>query len=285
MSESLAQVTGQYPKLSGEKLPSFWGATRDNYLEGFASSAGSSISLPTSETAALTLYSVTGSTLWTKAAPTNVDAAADAWVGFWMNADATLLYVITVDDGTIPDTFFLSSINAAGTVVNIGNDAPSSDFLNEPSWSVDGWIQPDGSGGFKIFSTSATSANNQYAIMNSSGVFTTDPTALYTNSSVSNLVPGYETTDGNLLFRQSFVVANNSIISPVSNKTEASLPYLPLDSNLGAGSSTTWLMDWKDYVVNASNAASVTRGNFKYTPAQAATYVSELLSYSGVTPL
>ena len=45
----------------------------------------------------------------------------DYFTGAYMDSADNLLYLVTVDNGTSPDTYYLSSVNKAGTVSQIGN--------------------------------------------------------------------------------------------------------------------------------------------------------------------
>lgn len=105
--------TGSEPSAVGDPISSFYSAGKADYLEGFSSLPGSSILLPTTNTGNLVLYDSTGSIVFSRA-PSNIVAPMDRWVGFWMNDDATILYVVGRDTGGNPDIYYLVEVNSVG---------------------------------------------------------------------------------------------------------------------------------------------------------------------------
>jgi hypothetical protein len=86
-------------------------------------------------------------------------ASANKWVGFWMdNADA-MLYMLTSNNSTNPDTFYLSKVNEAGTVTAIGNAQlaqASHDNMFHNSFGTQGTFRRlggDGSGNFAMYNS------------------------------------------------------------------------------------------------------------------------------------
>lgn len=65
----------------------------------------------------------------------DINAAVDDWVGFIFDKTDSLIYIVAVDEGTTPNTYYTASVNSSGTVVNIGNAQPSSDFTT----AATGW--------------------------------------------------------------------------------------------------------------------------------------------------
>lgn len=279
--------TGDTPELRGESLPTFRGRNLPNSAPGYASSAGSAILLPISDTSTLSAVDVTGSTLWSFTAASfsaAITGQITSWVGFYMNDAATLLFGVGLDNATTNDTFYLFTINASGTINEIGTDQPSTDFVTEPQWSDFGTIQPDGSGGFEIFSGGSTVANSQFAIINSSGTFTTDPTLVFSNANAAAGVGMYETSGGKILGPLGSSPTTNNTTTNVSNKTDTAfvvLPYNAVKAIDGQGNGFFFLR-WQDFIITwDASAAEQQEGRFKYTEAQVDAFADALLSYGG----
>lgn len=288
MSESLSSVLGNSPTLRGVPLPSFWGKARDNIVEGLDGSVGSSFELPADSTSAITLRDFTGSTIWTLSIA-NVAAAlagsATNWVGFWLDDAGTSLKVVTRDSAAAPrDDYAVVGVNLAKTIVEAGaSQPPTTDFAVLPDWGNDGWIQPDGSGGFTLYSSTGTVANSEKMTMTSAGVVS-DPTALFTaNAEQSQASPGYETSNGYLFGQMGYSEANDTVKVIISNKTENLSMLLPFDTNLTAPGGFGPFLEWKDYVVNIDFTNSIGRALLKYTPAQIAAYAQELADSAGIS--
>ena len=101
------------------------------YIPGFAGgSANSSVRIKINTTTSFSakLYTVDGaestSGAWNggmSIATGSGSADADFLVGCYMDETDQLLYMLFADAGTSPDTWYLSSVNEAGTVTAIGN--------------------------------------------------------------------------------------------------------------------------------------------------------------------
>jgi hypothetical protein len=273
------------PTLRVSAVPSHWDAQKTNALEGFASSVGSQIKLPTTSSNALTCLDASGSALsgWPKANPAAVVATYDNWYGFWMNDDATLLYVVLVEVGSTPDTFALVTINVAGTVVTLGTDQPSSDFTTASFWASDAaTIQPDGTG-FKLLNAYDDATNAQFAIIDIAGQFTTDPTALYTDAALSmSADPIYETADGFLIGGAKQNTDSSDIEIEIHNKTDNIVTTLPLGSVRGLGTTSGGFMRWRDYVVFWEASGVGRQGLLKSSVSDADTFAKQLAAYVGV---
>jgi hypothetical protein len=268
------------PVLRVSALPSYWNAQSSTYLEGFASSVGSAISLPITDTAALTCYSATGSTLWSKANPAAALATYDHWYGFWLNDDATLLYVSVVENSTTPNTFGLITIDVAGTVATLGTDTPASDFTTANDfWKLGSNMQPDGTGGFKLLNALATTTA-QYAVIDAAGQFTTDPTALYANASAAfTSDPAvYETADGYLIGANT--AAGGTATATLHNGTTVLIASIQEENLRGSGPVMGYTR-WRDYVVTWYSAGTRT-DSLKSSKTDMDTFAKSLATYVGI---
>lgn len=149
-----------YPKLVRTALgnATFDNQNTSNYFEGFVGD-GDYVVLPTTALGNLEYFNNAGVSQWT-VAPTDILAAADTWVGFFYDETDDLIYCMVADNGTTNDTYGLGSVNAAGTVVAIGNAAPTVAMPTEngSKWTIAGTdgattIQrvEDGSGNILVF--------------------------------------------------------------------------------------------------------------------------------------
>ena len=136
------------------------------YYPGFnGGTAGRSIYIAlNSTTANIVMYNidgaVTGSGSWTSSGLTVAEAAgsanADKWVGFYMDNTDAMLYMLTMDTSTSPDTLYFSKINEAGSVTAIGNAALASTNFDAMGFRDvnNGMLRRlggDGSGNFGIY--------------------------------------------------------------------------------------------------------------------------------------
>lgn len=131
MSRTLSQALGatdygRFPVLIASPMgaAAFSNYQKGNSVEGFAGD-GDYIDLPITVGSNVEYFNAAGVSQWTVSRG-NVDAAIDHWAGFFF--DDNLIYVVGVDTGTSPRTYYTASIDSSGTVVNIGNDQPVSDF-------------------------------------------------------------------------------------------------------------------------------------------------------------
>lgn len=107
-------------------VASFSGQFNSNRYEGFIGN-GDYVELPTAAGGNVEYFSSAGVSQWTVAL-TDINAACDDWVGLTFDSVADLIYIVAVDEGTTPNTYYTASVNSAGTVTNIGNDQPGTDF-------------------------------------------------------------------------------------------------------------------------------------------------------------
>ena len=178
-----------------------------NYLPGF-NGDGDYFKFPLSPiaTADLTYYNASGSLVWTYE-PTDIDAACERWTGFHYDKTDNLLYVIVADYAVSPGTYYLASIDAAGTITNIGNDTPSVDF---DSGALTGWMTSDpdaptnsamvqraadGSGNLFIRATTNSAGLEEAEINISTGAFVSDPTSIKHGVASSWVGTFYKTDD------------------------------------------------------------------------------------------
>jgi hypothetical protein len=268
-----------YPRLTGAALPSYYGMADTQTLEGYASSVGSSIEIPDADSSAISAKDVSGSTLWTVSIATASAAVVGDitnWVQFWMNTDATLLYVIVLDTGTTNDTWHIITIDVAGTIGDVGSSQPSSDFSTITTWPNAG-CTPDGSGGFKIFSI------DQFLVIDNTGTITTQPTSLYTNAEATAGNNVFETGNDNILtlITVSQTTRNASVI--VSNKTDVAQVYFPIEAIKAVPITSAKMMRWRDYNTPWDTTGGPLSGQFKYTDAQIDAFVDEVLTYAGLS--
>jgi len=286
VDDDSASVT-ETPTLRGEALPTFFGGNLPNSAPGYASSVGSTILLPITDTATVSAVDVTGSTLWSftiASFSAAITGQITSWVGFHMNVAGTALESKALDNATTNDTFYTFSINVSGTITETGNSQPTTDFVIEPQWSDFGTMQPDGSGGFKIFSGGSTVANSQFAVINSAGAFTTQPTLVFTNANAAAGVGMYETTGGKILGPLGSSPTTDNTTINVSNKTDTAvvvLPYNAVKAIDGQGNGFFFLR-WQDFIITwDTSAAEQQEGRFKYTEGQVDTFADDLLAYGG----
>jgi len=135
------------------------------YYPGFnGGTAGNSIFIQlSSDTADIKMMNilgaVTGSGSWASGltiAEAAGSANADKWVGFYMDNTDAMLYLLTMDTSTSPDTLYFSKINEAGSVTAIGNAALASTNLDSMGYRDvnNGMLRRlggDGSGNFGIY--------------------------------------------------------------------------------------------------------------------------------------
>jgi len=92
---------------------------------------------------------------------------ADYWVGWYMDASDNLLYLLSLDHGTNPNSLCLSSVNSSGTVTEIGKTAFTNavfNYIHQTNSYLGPLYRPsgDGSGDFAI-SFSNTAGGNAAA--------------------------------------------------------------------------------------------------------------------------
>lgn len=198
---SSSATVGVFPPLQSTNFPlgdetNLFDRQLSIEMEGFNGDSDY-FDMPTSSTGTLNYNDSAGSLQWSKVF-TDVNAAVDNWVGMMFDKTDNLLYGVGVDIGTAPDTFYLFSVNQAGTLVNIGNDQPSVDFTITTYWHANTSLGTnlrrvdDGSGNFFVNSGAQTA--QEMEINFSTGAIVTDPTDYMV--SAFNLCLEYKTPSG-----------------------------------------------------------------------------------------
>jgi len=220
---------------------------------------GDTIWLPTSSTGTFSYYNAADVLQWSKAF-TDIDAACDLWAGFMYDQADDLVYCVAVDTGPSPDTYYLASIDSAGTIVNIGNHTPTVDYPStRPEWGVSGSLQriADGAGNFYLVSNAG-----EVEINFATGAFITDPYGINGY--------GFRTAKGNRIhgFQRTHTSSGTGgvpdpilgvILTLSSSHTSANV-QLPLSSGVGgagANISNVIPIQWKGYIALAEAGSTV----------------------------
>jgi len=163
VSAAAATTTGTGTNLIPPVLPrtplgdaAFANGRVSNRHRGFLGN-GDYVETPATVGDTLEYYNNAGVLQWS-IANTQLNAAVDNWVGFHADLTDLLIYAMGVDEGTTPDTFYLVSINTAGTITNIGAGAqPGVDFASTPTnW----WAQSATSTGSAMIQRAADGSGN-----------------------------------------------------------------------------------------------------------------------------
>jgi len=145
-------------------------------------------------------YNSSGVLQWSKT-KADVSATPLTWVGFCFDKTDALIYGIAQDPATTPDTLYTFSINAAGTVVNIGNAQLGSDFTVAPAYnsasvSARSSVQRRTDGSGNLFILGNVSNGTEEAEINiSNGAIVSDPSQIFTCTAAYNLGLAYKTAD------------------------------------------------------------------------------------------
>jgi len=243
------------------------------YAEGFDGN-GDYVYLPYG-TSNITYYNSAGVSQWS-IAHTDVNADCDAWGGIMYDLTDDLIYMIAVDAGTTPDTFYLCSVNKAGTLTNIGNDQPATDFsgvINTGYQDIN--IYRDGGDGVgNLFLRAGVGNGEQMEINISTGAIVGDVDDIHTLGSVcrGNNCYLYKTPNGTYISTFNGNTTNNLISLHLLASTAgrvASTIHLPVNCGLGWASSMTPIM-WKGYILTAllGVATNVNMGSHAYETAE-----------------
>jgi hypothetical protein len=175
-----------------------------------------------------------------------------------------LIYVVGVDQGTTPNTYYLASINAAGTLTNIGNAQPSVDFSTPSgSWwfvsaagSSASSIRRDSDGAGNIFMAQFTTGGTGMEEMEidiTNGTITTDPTTI--NDNMASLMSA-KTTSGLYIAATG---ASDSVVSTSVASSTVQYPILYLDRQSGwmQNVSTSRIIQWKGYYAVTGPSSTV----------------------------
>lgn len=261
----------------------------ENVMEGFVGD-GDHVVLPLT-TDALEYYdNASPPVLQWDVTLVEVNAAVDQWAGFTFDETDSLIYGIGVDTTTTPDTFYTFSVNAAGTIVNIGNDQPTSDFTSPGNY----WNVAPTSANSMILQRSADGSGNLFLrngkeeaeINIATGAFVSDPAAL-PGSTVSIATP-FKTTDGHFIGLFQDRTTNLSQLSNTvlglrssSGTLFANIP-VPTISGVPASVSGCKLIPWKGYAAIAvTTTASGRNGTRQATLADINTFTNSVLAILG----
>ena len=124
---------GYWPVLGARTIfgaAAFDDPMKANRVEGFAGD-GDYIELPIDAATSIEYFNSAGASQWT-ASRANINAAVNKWGGYLLSGGDSLIYVVGIDTGTIPNTLHTASINSAGTVTAIGSAQLTTDFTTAP---------------------------------------------------------------------------------------------------------------------------------------------------------
>ena len=205
-------------------------------------------------------YNNAGTQQWSKAA-TAINAACDHFAAYCYDNTDSLLYGVAVDIGTSPSTYYLFSINSSGTIVNIGNAAPTTDFNDIPKWTdsistdTSGVLQrvADGSGNLWLRTTNG----EEMEINVSTGAIVTDPANVF---AVTGNDLCHKLADGNYISAFGGSRAPDMIYHDATEKTLVGINFVATD----IGIKDEWkVLVWGDDVVLFS--ANGNAGGYIYT--------------------
>lgn len=230
-------------------------------VEGF-SGGGDFIELPAAIASVVEYFNSSGASQWTLD-KTTINAAIDAWVGFYLDATDNLLYIIAKDTGTTPNTYYTASMNAAGTLVNIGNDQPTVDFSipTGTGWNGQGAghssVARDVDGSGNLFIRQREGQEMEIDITDGTAG---DAVAFYNLPSTSK-VYNYKTADGTYIATG----PRSASIIPVNLVTnDFNFPVTMMDASSGlsqaGGSVFLILQAWKGYVTLIAATATAIDG-------------------------
>jgi hypothetical protein len=261
MSETLSKVLGDadpYPALVVD--PTYVGASTDINVSnanavtvsGFVGD-GDYFLLPTSSTGNLTYNDKDGNNIvagsWAGSlARTEIDATCDNWIGWQLDKTDGLMYCCAHDTGL--DKFFIASINAAGTLVNLGAGAiPATSFTSTPKWDIAGnggatciWREKDGVGNIFIRATAAFGLE-ELEINIATGAIVTDTVR------VADGIAHYKTASGLYIGNFAYIAANSVISIHLSGASSAARPVYPMNKGVSGGAAGLFPMQWDGRIV------------------------------------
>ncbi|MBL4680851.1 MAG: hypothetical protein JKY88_09030 [Pseudomonadales bacterium] len=236
-------------------------AQTGNRLEGY-SGDGDYIELPSSAADTIEYFNSAGSSQWT-VSQANVHANIDDWVGFLF--DASLIYLVGVDEGTTPNTYYTASINSAGTIVNIGNAQPSSDFTTAAAAWWTNTIVTNGSsliqraavGSGNIFVRQTNGAGMEEMEINiSTGAIASDPAVVNADLQFT----GWKTSNGLYITQQNvetfYMAGSAGFFSFTTDPAVADL--------VGRFQIGTKATQWKSNVVFVKNDSAVSSSSPRF---------------------
>lgn len=262
-----------------------------HWVSGFDGDADV-IELPSSPAADLLYFDSSGNQVtdgsWSGGIdPVDLGATASAWSGF-MRDTSGLIYMVAVDVSTSPDTYFLGTVNKAGTIVQIGNDQPSADAGTHLGWgkgnstgSTSIYRTADGTGNiFVRFFTSTVTLEAEINIAD--GQFVTNFTQVAIGPCPYKTAAG--TFIGNFANTGSAAGTSPNVVVDVSGSNGFSRLHIP-DSTGAPGAGTTTggaLLQWGGKIVLAANASNGT-GPKAFAVSTFDNWTNRLLATGGVT--
>ena len=279
---------GLYPGIQGKK----YGAAGNGFFgtsgqgEGFAGN-GDYVRFPTSGgNSAVGYYDNVDALQWSKT-PTNINAACNNWVGMTFDETDGLIYVVAVNTGTSPNTYYTASINSAGTIVNIGNDQPSSDFSTNPEFAIaitasgSSGIQREEDGSGNLFARSSDLPAEEAEINISTGVFVSDPAEIFPNYVPISLLSAllYKNSDGVYI---GHVKGNsNGFLNTQVAKTTVTMINFPMGLGLPFHSSGLKITAWKSSVLFHEVSRVSSSGPFGFDRTEFDAWLNDLADVSG----
>ena len=263
-SLSVDKTVGAYPVFKADDtyqkpLPAVASGIDGTIVGGF-SNDGDYIALPMLAADTFDYFDNTGTQIVTSAwsgglAVTDIDAACDTWVGPMYDAAAGLIYLCGVDTTTTPDTFYFASINAAGTLTNIGNAQVTTDFANPVTFNKSA-VQPgavclyrtaDGEGNF--FVRAAVTGLVEEAEFNiSTGALVTDTATII----AGHFGCPYKTANGTYINIGNHTVGNSVLAVNVAGSGTAGA-YMAVDTGLPTfNTNAPYTLQWGGRIVCAS---------------------------------
>ena len=178
------------PQLARSSLggAAFENLAQSNRYEGFLGNRDY-VELPVLTGNNLEYFNNSGASQFT-VSKANIHANVDDWVGFMFDRTDSLIYIVAVDEGTTPNTYYTASVNSSGTVVNIGNAQPSSDFtttatgwwINSANTTGASTIQRASDGIGNLFARQSNNASMEEMEINiSTGAIVSDPAVIDVN--------------------------------------------------------------------------------------------------------
>ena len=268
MSKTLSQAlgidfVGALPVLRPASLGAavFAEAQTSNRLDGF-NGDNDYIELPSSAAGTIEYFNAAEASQWA-VSKANVHANIDDWVGPLF--DDGKIYVVGVDEDTIPNTYYLASIDSAGAVTNIGSDQPTVDFTTTAAaWWTDTivtagstLIQRAAEGSGNIFVRQTNSNGMEEMEINiSTGAIVSDPTVINANLDYV----AWKTSNDLYISQQN--------IEPIYMAGSAGYFEFPLDPAtadlIGRYQQNTKAVQWKDRVVFVKSDATVLLGQPRF---------------------
>ena len=235
------------------------------------------------------------------------NGAVDCYLQYYMDEADNKLYMLTADTGTTPYTFYLSSVNEAGTVTAIGSAQVGNATMNNPT-PRGGYSGPmhraggDGSGNFQIHTFGTAGGSSAAAIPFRGALMTIN----ITNGALSyaDLLPstfshayyhGYGfgtvgTTDNNILLQPYYnysasdrVAGHYANIYNLSNgKSVFYVTFPGDDGGVFWGSSFSMTQRWREKYYFPNYAVPYGKAMGAYSEADMNNWADQIAVYYGI---